>query len=281
MENPYRIERPAIISFSGGRTSGYMLWHILDAFDGMLPSNIHVAFANTGKEREETLRFVHECATRWNIKVHWLEFVSRLKRTPVSERFDEVGYNSASRSGEPFDRLIAAKKAIPSTVSGRWCTQYLKVRTMIDFMGSLGFNEGEFHEAIGFRADEYDRVYELPRKPSNASRRLVFPLANAGVRKADVMNWWAKQPFDLQLKRGTGNCDHCPFLSAKNRVHRARLNPSGIEWWENHEINHGGFSFGRESFSEIRRHIASSPMMLLDEEHADMADTECMGWCGS
>ena len=32
--NPYLIEGPAVISFSGGRTSGYMLKHILDAHGG-------------------------------------------------------------------------------------------------------------------------------------------------------------------------------------------------------------------------------------------------------
>jgi hypothetical protein len=66
--NPYLIEGPALISFSGGRTSGYMLWQILDAHGGTLPDDVHVCFANTGKEREETLRFVHECETRWGVR---------------------------------------------------------------------------------------------------------------------------------------------------------------------------------------------------------------------
>ena len=29
--NPYLVPRPAVVSFSGGRTSGYMLKHIVDA----------------------------------------------------------------------------------------------------------------------------------------------------------------------------------------------------------------------------------------------------------
>jgi len=37
MNNPYRITEPSIISFSGGRTSGYMLKKILNAFGGKLP----------------------------------------------------------------------------------------------------------------------------------------------------------------------------------------------------------------------------------------------------
>ncbi len=59
--NPYLITGPALISFSGGRTSAYMLWQILAAHGGQLPDDVHICFANTGKEREETLRFVHEC----------------------------------------------------------------------------------------------------------------------------------------------------------------------------------------------------------------------------
>jgi 3'-phosphoadenosine 5'-phosphosulfate sulfotransferase (PAPS reductase)/FAD synthetase len=104
----YLIEGPALISFSGGRTSAYMLWRILQAHGGQLPADVVVAFANTGKEREETLRFVHECGSRWGVRVRWLEF--RKRAGPLAERYEEVGFNSASRNGEPFAALIAAKK---------------------------------------------------------------------------------------------------------------------------------------------------------------------------
>lgn len=67
--NPYLIEGPALISFSGGRTSAYMLFKILEAHGGVLPPDVHVVFANTGREREETLRFVHQCASRWNVRI--------------------------------------------------------------------------------------------------------------------------------------------------------------------------------------------------------------------
>jgi len=62
MRNPYRIDGPAIISFSGGRTSAYMLHQIIAAHDGLLPDDIVVCFANTGKERPETLDFVQRCS---------------------------------------------------------------------------------------------------------------------------------------------------------------------------------------------------------------------------
>ncbi len=56
--NPFEIIEPTCISFSGGRTSAYMLWRILEANDMKLPSEAIVCFANTGKEEEATLKFV-------------------------------------------------------------------------------------------------------------------------------------------------------------------------------------------------------------------------------
>jgi predicted phosphoadenosine phosphosulfate sulfurtransferase len=65
---PYLIPGPACISFSGARTSGYMLRQIVDAYGGTLPDDVIVAFMNTGK-REETLRFVHDNVRRTRPKV--------------------------------------------------------------------------------------------------------------------------------------------------------------------------------------------------------------------
>ncbi|MGQ2942907.1 MAG: hypothetical protein ACT6Q7_02780 [Blastomonas fulva] len=275
----FRIVGPALISFSGGRTSAFMLLCILVAHDGVLPDDVHVAFANTGKEREETLRFVHECATRWGVRVRWLEFVTDLKSAGASGRFDEVGYNSASRAGEPLDRLIKRKQALFSTITGRWCTQYCKVGVLHDFMEAQGHMRGTYTEVIGFRADERDRVIELPLKPKNADRRLSFPLAKAGVRKPDIFAHWAVQPFDLGLERGLGNCDHCPFLAFKARVIRARRDPAGLFYWGAHEEDKD-FSFGRESIAEVAEAARRNQLLPLDDIEQDAADSECVGWCG-
>ena len=71
--NPFRVPRPAVISFSGGRTSAFMLKRIVDAYDGRLPRDVAVVFANTGLERPETLEFVDVCSRAWSVDIVWVQ----------------------------------------------------------------------------------------------------------------------------------------------------------------------------------------------------------------
>src|SRR5512143_3459347 len=68
--NHYRIEGPATINFSGGRTSGYMLWRSLQ--EGLQP-DVYVTFSDTGHERQETYDFIRNIEKHWGVKVHWLK----------------------------------------------------------------------------------------------------------------------------------------------------------------------------------------------------------------
>ena len=74
MSDPFKIIEPTVISFSGGRTSAYMLWRVLQSNGGGLPSVAIVCFANTGKEEAATLKFVNDCSVNWNVPITWLEY---------------------------------------------------------------------------------------------------------------------------------------------------------------------------------------------------------------
>jgi len=116
MHHPLKITQPTCISFSGGRTSAYMLWRVLQANDG-LPADTVVCFANTGKEVEATLRFVRDCAAHWQVPIHWLEYM------PMEPGFMLVDFDRASRQGEPFETLIRKRQYLPNPVA-RGCTTY-------------------------------------------------------------------------------------------------------------------------------------------------------------
>lgn len=286
MSNPYLIEGPALISFSGGRTSGYMLHQILDAHGGTLPDDVHVCFANTGKEREETLRFVHECETRWNVRVHWLEWRDRPKgiegrRTPNSERFAEVGYNSASRAGEPFAALIARKQYTPNSVT-RFCTSELKIEVMKWFMQARGYTA--WHNVIGLRGDEMHRVFKSMERSESGKQpwRNLMPMATKSggmVRQAQVIEFWKAQPFDLQLQPYEGNCDLC-FLKAKGKLRKIiRDDPSRAQWWDGMERHAGGRFTTEYSYADLVREVAASPLLALEDGDDDEFDAECGLWC--
>jgi 3'-phosphoadenosine 5'-phosphosulfate sulfotransferase (PAPS reductase)/FAD synthetase len=120
--NPYKIEGPALISYSGGRTSAYMLRHILDAHGGTLPPDVLVCFADTGKERPETYEFVEETQRRWGFDLH------------------RVMYPGG------FEQLIRDRGYLPNPVA-RICTHHLKVKMMHTWM--LGQCEGDWSDVLG------------------------------------------------------------------------------------------------------------------------------------
>ena len=295
MTEPFLIEGPALISFSGGRTSAYMLWRILQAHGGTLPADVVVAFANTGKEREETLRFVHECESRWGVKVHWLEWRDKAreyarKECAVEETFEVVGYNSASRNGEPFDALIDKKQRLPNGQE-RWCTEYLKVRPIHDFMAAIGLGRpGGYTEAIGLRNDEGHRILTGLARAEKDGRRVVYPLAKAKLAKPDVRAFWWGSPdarfetrgrpqgFDLDLPDLWGNCNLCFAMGAAVRRERVRQDPTVAPWWDAAEVRQGGTFSKRESVADLVRdaqlHAATNDLFAELED-----DASCGDWC--
>lgn len=276
--DPFLITGPALISFSGGRTSAYMLWRILQAHGGTLPDDVVVTFANTGREREETLRFVHDCQTHWGIPIVWLEFVDRFG--PQEGRYEVVGYNSASRKGEPFSRLIASKKYLPNSMM-RFCTIELKIRVMRDYVQhALGWKK--WLNVIGLRYDEGHRVLKSQARSDSGKEpwRNLMPLATAKVTKHDVLAFWAKQNFDLQLKHYEGNCDLC-FLKGRDKLKAIiREQPGCVDWWVEAESSVKGQFVTEYTYATLAREVRQQPHLFDDLPPADDYDAECGDVCG-
>ena len=268
MNNPYKIEGPALISFSGGRTSGFMLHNIIQAHGGKLPDDIHVVFANTGKEAPETLDFVNDIAEKWGIKIHWLELYFGNER-PIY-RTKEVTYETASRNGEPFEALVDHRKYLPNPVT-RFCTTELKIMPMKRFMKFNGYKE--WFNVIGLRYDEPRRVASSRNKKQKWIN--VTPMYDAKHTVKDVSEFWKKQNFDLNLtnangKTPAGNCDLCFLKGMDTTISILKERPEMADWWIKQEQKfgeHSGATFRKDRPNYIKLvDISKSQQDLFNDD---------------
>lgn len=270
------------ISFSGGRTSAYMLHQIAEA-NGGIPDRCDVIFTNTGREMPQTLDFVAEVAQRWQIPVTWLEY----RRGKVG--YEVIGRQGAAINGEPFDALIDARQYLPNQQS-RFCTSELKIRPAKRYLIAKGWKH--WTAALGIRADEQRRVKTEPLKER---WQRWYPLNDAGVTKRHVAAFWQAQPFDLRLPniKGNcplGNCDGCFLKSEANRAALSRDMPERAAWWEAAERRIGALETSkgrpkdnaqfskRGSWSELRSFVARHGDWIFDANGAlcQADDGECV-----
>lgn len=243
--NPYQIhpDEPTSISFSGGRTSAFMLHKTIEANGGQLPDNCVVTFANTGKEMPQTLDFVKACQDNWGVDIVWLElgdyeeagiWKSGAHEGKIRYRATTkvVDYDTASRNGEPFERLIRRRKYLPNIMS-RFCTAELKVRRIRDYLN--GIEKAQWTQFIGIRGDEPARAVKMHGKVDEG-HELYCPMYVDGVTRHDVAAFWASQPFDLELPNyegvtDWGNCDLCFLKGGKKKKSIIRQAPQLADWW--------------------------------------------------
>jgi len=273
MSDPFKAGGPALVSFSGGRTSAYMLWRIIKAHGGALPSDVVAVFANTGKEMPQTLDFVRDCSERWAVPIVWVEYM--VAERPA-DRWRIVTYETANRTGEPFAALIDAKNYLPNPVT-RFCTIELKIRPMRNLAHSLGWSHWDV--VLGLRADEAHRVARA--KINREAWDNVMPLASAGITKRDVSEFWEGQNFGLDLlsvkgRTPHGNCDLC-FLKPLTSVRAIMRDvPGAADWWIAQESKIGAtFRKDRPPYAEIASNVDASADLFAEDGR--VTDCFCTG----
>jgi 3'-phosphoadenosine 5'-phosphosulfate sulfotransferase (PAPS reductase)/FAD synthetase len=256
LTDPFHITGPAVISFSGGPTSGYMLWRILQAHGGTLPDDVVVVFANTGEESDVTLKFVRDCGERWDVPIVWLEYRHGYKpgATRRTRWAEVVNFDTASRKGEPFDMLMESKRIVPDR-SRRFCTEELKVLTIRRYLNSLGWKY--WQNVVGYRADESARIETKMAKEASAPGPCftTFPLAAAYIQEFEILSWWKRQNFQLyRHPDGEGhNCGGLCFMMSSNQIGRMALaDPERAARWTAREGRYGAKTMRPDmSYAEI------------------------------
>ncbi len=215
-------EKPILVSVSGGRTSAFMAVLLKEKYPNR---KLLFVFANTGREKEQTLVFLNKLDTHFKLGLVWLE----AKVNPLKGKgtiFTVVDFETASRKGEPFEEVIK-KYGLPSKLF-RHCTRELKESPIHKYTKKILGKD--YLTAIGIRADEKHRLTQKDN--------YIYPLAEAGIYKGLVNDWWGRQPFNLELNEHEGNCDFCFLKSKKKRV---KLLSEGLDvsWWSEMEDKYG------------------------------------------
>ena len=128
-----------------------------------------------------------------------------------------------------------------------------------------------FVSLVGLRSDEPDRLKKLKARICGAdgredsqpsSERVYTPLADNGIEKKDVSEFWSRQSWDLELDTETNlsNCTYC-FLKGSKALHAiaSELNatpmgneftmtPMDVAWWQRIEE-----VYGRDLVEEKRK----------------------------
>jgi len=222
-------DKTLVISFSGGRTSGYLTKRLLEEKNKW--KDVIVIFANTGQEHEKTLEFINNCDEKFGFNTVWIEAIAHPgERKTSTARI--VNFKTASRDGRPFEDIIA-KYGIPWSKAGH-CTRELKEQPIKNYLRELGLNKTNRVMAIGIRADESHRKSKVAKE-----NNFIYPLIDWDIDKEDVLSWWEDQDFDLEIPEHMGNCVWCWKKSYIKLVTVMREKPEAFDFPEKMEKLHG------------------------------------------
>lgn len=261
-----------LASFSGGRTSAFMTKWLLD--NKLDEYEIKVVFANTGQEHERTLEFVSKCDEVFGFDLSWVESVPR--EPGKSSGHKVVTFESAARSGEPFEAIIA-RYGIPNS-SFPHCTRELKLNPIKSYLASIGWTVGSYETAIGIRTDELRRVSRTADE-----RKIIYPLVDwIPTDKQDVNDWFEEQPFNLELFEHQGNCTWCWKKSFAKHFKLIEESPEIYDFPRRMEAKHGRtgaraasgesrvFFRMKTSTDQLFRHAEIGRVIIKDERQMDL-----------
>jgi len=180
-----------VVSFSGGRTSAYLCGLIKQ----LHPDAVFV-FMDTGAEHEATYDFIKQVNTYFNLNLVCMRVVIN----PIlgeGNSYQIISIDEIGHDLQPW-RDMSLKYGLPYK-GGEFCTDRMKTTPFRKYAeDKFGKNYITF---LGIRIDEPKRL-----RPRDGFKYLADI---SEFEKQDVLDWWAKMPFDLQIPEHLGNCVFC------------------------------------------------------------------------
>ncbi len=185
-----------VVSFSGGRTSAYLVY-LIEQKRKEEGWNVEYIFMDTGAEHPKTYKFIRDVVEHFGIELTCL----RVKVNPVMNkgvRWTVVPLEDCKPDLQPW-KDMTAKYGTPY-VNGAFCTSRMKTRPH-DYYCNDKYGKHNWHCWLGMRADEPKRVKRVE------GRSYLADISD--FEKIDILNFWAGMPFDLEIPEWLGNCVFC------------------------------------------------------------------------
>ena len=178
-----------VVSFSGGRSSAHLVWLLRDKADFI--------FMDTGAEHPKTYKFIKDIVEHWGIRLTVLR-VAYNEKLGKGNDYEIVQLDRIGPDLDPWYGMVS-KYGCPS-VASPYCTSRMKTEIHDKYCNSV-YGKGNYITWIGIRADEQRRIKD---------RENVKYLAQlSDFDKHDILDWWKKQPFNLEIPEYLGNCVFC------------------------------------------------------------------------
>lgn len=185
-----------VVSFSGGRTSAYLCYLMIEKYGR---DNVDFIFLDTGAEHPKTYEFIKNVNLNFQINLTCIR--TDFRKLGVGNSFKIIDINSLSFDLKPYSGLLK-KYGVPELGFG--CTKDLKERLFKKYCDNKYGKQG-YETWLGIRTDEPKRL--------SLKKGIRYLAEISDFEKEDVLSWWSGQPFDLEIPEWLGNCVFCPKKS--------------------------------------------------------------------
>lgn len=193
-----------VVSFSGGRTSAYLVWLMEQMKQKGEIEDVSYVFMDTGAEHPNTYQFVKDVAYYFSVDI------TLLRTVVIPEMGKSCGYRvvHADEIGHDLDPFkdVVRKYGVPKNHMPH-CTLHMKTSPFKKYCNDK-YGKGNYTTWLGIRADEPRRL-----GPKDGIRYLA---EISDFDSDDVMEFWANQDFDLNFDVESGWLGNCLFCHKKS-----------------------------------------------------------------
>ncbi|MCS6241527.1 phosphoadenosine phosphosulfate reductase family protein [Shewanella baltica] len=185
-----------VVSFSGGRTSAYLV-HLMEQKRKSENLDVRYVFMDTGAEHPKTYEFIRKVVNHYGIDLVCL----RAKVDPkkgVGISYQIINLDDCKHDLQPWKDVLA-KYGTPY-IHGAFCTRSMKTDPIEKFIAAE-LNNVKVHQWLGIRVDEPKRLREKDG--------FSYLASISDFEKEDVLKFWQEMPFNLDIPEWLGNCVFC------------------------------------------------------------------------